>query len=56
MTEKQEKEQTKRVVEFQAMLEKAKAISKKNEPKGFITSVREINLGSAPALINNQWI
>ena len=57
MTEEQEKEQTKRVVEFQALLKKGWEKSEEIETKkSSIGSMSEINLGSSPALINGQWI
>jgi len=57
MTEKQEKEQTKRVLEFQALLAQGWEKSKKMEvQKKAINSMREINLGSSPVPLNSQWI
>ena len=57
MTEKQEKGQMKRILDFQALLKKGWEKSKEIEAKkSTVGSMREINLGSSPALINGQWI
>jgi|TARA_R110002124_G_scaffold176762_1_gene344740 hypothetical protein len=57
MTEKQEKDQMKRILDFQALLKKGWEKSEEIETKkSSIGSMSEINLGSSPALINGQWI
>jgi|TARA_R110000744_G_scaffold86736_2_gene169623 hypothetical protein len=57
MTERQEKDQIKRILDFQALLKKGWEKSEEIETKkSSIGSMSEINLGSSPALINGQWI
>jgi len=47
----------KRILDFQALLKKGWEKSKEIEAKkSTVGSMREINLGSSPALINGQWI